>query len=117
MRPGERDLAHLWDMLDAARSIAGFVRETDQDAYRKNRMMQLAVERCLQAIGEAARKVSEPLKAAHPEIPWQKIVSQRNVLAHEYGAINQDRLWRVATSDVPPLIGHLALLVPDDLEG
>ena len=117
MKPGERDLGHLWDMLDAAQAIAEFVRGIDQEAYRRNRMMQLAVERCLQAIGESARKVSEPTKAAHPEIPWQKIVSQRNVLAHEYGAINQDRLWRVAASDIPSLIEHLTRLVPAAPEG
>ena len=117
MKPGERDLACLWDMLDAARSIADFVDGIDQAAYRKNRMMQLAVERCLQAIGEAARKVSEPLKAAHPEIPWQKIISQRNVLAHQYGAINQDRLWRVAASDIPSLIAQLGSLVPASPQG
>ncbi len=112
MKPAERDLAHLWDMLDAAQAIAGFVRGIDQEAYRQNRMMQLAVERCLQAIGESAKKVSESLKAAHPETPWAKIVALRNVLAHEYGAINQDRLWRVAMSDIPPLIEQLTRLVP-----
>jgi uncharacterized protein with HEPN domain len=117
MTPGERDLAYLWDMLDAARAIAEFVRGIDQEAYRENRMMQLAVERCLQVIGEAAKKVFEPVKAARPEIPWQKIVSQRNVLAHEYGAINQDRLWRVAASDIPSLIEHLSSLVPDAPQG
>ena len=112
MKPAERDLAYLWDMLDAAQSIAGFVRGIDQEAYRQNRMMQLAVERCLQAIGESAKKTSESPRAAHPEIPWAKIVFQRNVLAHEYGAINQDRIWRVAMADIPRLIEQLTRLVP-----
>ena len=112
MKPAERDLAHLWDMLDAAKAIAGFVRGIDREAYRQNRMMQLAVERCLQAIGESPTRISDLLEAAHPEIPWAKIISQRNVLAHQYGAINQNRPWRVAIDDVPLLIEQLSRLVP-----
>jgi len=75
-------------------------------------MRQLAVEREVEIIGEAARRVSEPFREAHPEIPWQTIIAQRNVLAHEYGEIRQDLMWRVATTRMGELILVLESLIP-----
>ena len=70
------------------------------------------MERAIEIIGEAARLVSPSFKIQHAEIPWQQIVSQRNVLAHEYGEISQERIWRVATLRIPELIGQLDSLLP-----
>jgi len=112
MQPEDRDAAYLWDMLDAARMIEGFTTDVRFDQYMGDRKLQLAVERALEIIGEAARRVSENFKRAHPEIPWHGIIAQRNVLAHEYGEIKQDRIWRVVISHIPELISQLAPLIP-----
>jgi uncharacterized protein with HEPN domain len=116
MRPEERDAAYLWDMLDAARAIQGFVAGVRADDYARNRQLQFAVERALEIIGEAARRVSDSLRGAHPEIPWQPIIGQRNMLAHEYGEIRQERIWLVATRHIPELIRSLEPLVPPDAD-
>jgi len=71
-----------------------------------------AVERHLEIIGEAANRVSRSFREAHPEIPWQRIVAQRNVLAHEYGEIENTLVWRVATIRIPELIQQLQRLLP-----
>jgi uncharacterized protein with HEPN domain len=63
MRPEERDPGYVWDMLDAARLIREFTTDVTQDEYLKDRKLQLAVERALEIIGEAARLVSPPFKA------------------------------------------------------
>jgi uncharacterized protein with HEPN domain len=75
-------------------------------------MMQLAVERAIEIIGEAARNLTPAFRDAHPEIPWRPIIAQRHVLAHDYGDIKQDRIWRVVTVHVPDLISQLEPLVP-----
>ena len=112
MRAESRDAAYLWDMLDAARTIQEFVAGVRFDQYTRDRKLQLAVERALEIMGEAARRVSQEFKTAHPEIPWQGIIAQRNVLAHDYGEIKQDRIWRVASSHIPNLIVQLEPLIP-----
>lgn len=101
MRPENRDAGYLWDMLDAATAVADFVSGVRPADYLRDRKLQLAVERAIEIIGEAARRVSDPVKSAHPEIPWQQMVAQRNVLAHEYGEIKQERIWIVATTQIP----------------
>lgn len=112
MQREPNDLACLWDMLDAARAIRDFVAARSFDDYASNRMLRGAVERHIEIIGEAARNVSQRYRDAHPEIPWTKIIAQRHVLAHEYGEIKDDRIWRVATIHIPELITALEPLLP-----
>lgn len=112
MRPDERDPGYVWDMLDAARSVRDFTSGVTQDDYLKDRKLQLAVERALEIIGEAARLVSAEFKDLHSEVPWQQIIAQRNVIAHDYGEIKQDRIWMVASSRIPELISRLEPLLP-----
>lgn len=87
MPPEKRDAAYLWDMLDAARAVQEMTTGIDFAAYMRSRTIQLATERAIEIIGEAARNVSAVCQQGHPEIPWGKIVAQRNVIAHHYGAI------------------------------
>lgn len=111
MKPEERDAACVWDMLEAARLVRGLLEDVSRAAYLRDRMRQLALERALELVGEAARRVSPAVQAAHPEIDWRSIVGQRNVLAHEYGAIDQQRLYRTGKESVPRLIPVLEKLL------
>lgn len=104
MKLHERDAAHLWDMLDAAKRVSEFSRGLGLDALLADDRTRLAIERALEIIGEAARRVSEETTAQHSEIPWKGIIGFRNVLAHEYGAIDYRRLYTVIEDGIPALI-------------
>jgi uncharacterized protein with HEPN domain len=65
------------------------------------------VLRALEVIGEAASRVSQPMRDQHPSIPWSQIVAFRNRLIHGYNAVDPDRLWQILISDVPLLIANL----------
>lgn len=112
MRPEARDAAYLWDMLDAAHRAVDFTRGTTFAAYLENRMLQYAVERAIEIIGEAANRISPAFQQAHPEVPWRKIVGQRNVLAHEYGDVDPSLMWDLAQKHIPALARQLEELVP-----
>ncbi len=107
-----KDPAFLWDMLDAAKAIQSFVTGKTFHHYLTERMLRGAVERHLEIIGEAAKGVSKTFQKAHSEVPWQRIIAQRHVLAHEYGEIKHELIWRVATLRIPELIEVLEPLVP-----
>ena len=96
-----RDPAYLWDMLDAALAIQEFTAGGTFDDYSRNKMMRSAVERQLEILGEAARRASDGFKGDHPEIAWRQIVGLRNVLAHEYGDIRQERIWEIVSRNLP----------------
>ena len=104
MQPDQRDAAYLWDMLDAARTAKQLSSGRDFAQYSNDRRTQLAVERSLEIIGEAAARVSASFCDAHPEIPWRQIIGQRNILIHEYGEVKQERIWKVVKENIPQLI-------------
>lgn len=112
MRPEGRDAAQLWDMLRFSRTVARLVVGKSFADYERDETLRLAVERAIEIVGEAARGVSAPFQAAHPEVPWRPIVAQRHVLAHEYGDVVNEKIWRVASVHIPALIGVLEPLVP-----
>jgi uncharacterized protein with HEPN domain len=107
MRPGERNKAYLWDMLDAARRARRLVDGMDYAAFAGDERTYLAIERLLENIGEAAGHVSQACREEMPAIPWQGMVGMRNILAHRYGAIDRSRLWKVVAEDLPDLIRDL----------
>jgi uncharacterized protein with HEPN domain len=89
------------------------VRGVTWDEYRVNTEKQIAVERCIEVIGEAAGHLSDEFRNQHDVIPWREIIGQRNVIAHGYFYLEHDRLWRVATVEVPRLVEQLAHLVSE----
>ena len=112
MPPENNDAAFLWDMLDAARGVASCVESLSLEQYREDENLRLAIERRIEIIGEAAGRISRKFQDAHSEIPWRRIIAQRHVLAHEYGEIEDELIWSVATTRIPELIRMLESLIP-----
>ncbi len=104
-------------MLMAGRAVVGFVAAKSFAEYQNNLLLRSAVERQIEIIGEAARHVSKAKRESLPAIQWRGITAQRHVLAHEYGEILDERVWRVATVHVPMLIELLRPLVPREAGG
>ena len=61
------------------------------------------VERGVEIISEASRRLTDELKARHPEIPWAKVAGIGNVLRHEYEGISAPVMWKLVQDDLTPL--------------
>ncbi len=109
-----RDEAYLLDMLIAAREARSFSAGLTWEAFQRSSLHQHAIAKALENIGEAARKISDAMKAAHPEIPWQDIVALRHRIAHDYFHLDLVRIWQIVQEDVPVLIQLLEPLVPPE---
>lgn len=112
LEPG--DAGYVWDMLKAARNIRKFVDGIEYQAFLADDMRSLAVERAFEIIGEAARSLSPGVRDRHPDVPWSSIIGLRNVIAHEYGQIDYEALYKVAVTRVPELVAVLEKLMPGD---
>ena len=108
----ERDAAYLWDIVNAVRELTRFLAGKPFSDLTSDRVLRLAVERELEIIGEAARRVSQGFRDEHAEVPWSSIIGLRNVLAHEYGDVKLERIWVIATERVPELAATLEPLIP-----
>lgn len=111
-----RDPGSLLDMLLAARDVLDFTRGKTFADYEADRALQSAVERQISIIGEAARRVSETFREAHPEIPWRAIIDQRNIIVHLYDELDQNRIWQLIGRYIPDLVTRLEALVPPQAE-
>ena len=114
MKAKDRDLAHLWDMRKFALESHAMVRRVVFERLEKDSMRRLALERALELVGEAARRVSEDLQRRHPEIDWRGLIGQRNVIAHDYGAIDHRRLYDTARLVIPSLTAALDAMLGED---
>jgi len=113
MRPEQGDDANLWDMLAFAGEVRSMISGVSYKRFLKDRKLMRAVERSAELIGEAARRVSPSMQAAHADIPWRRIIGLRNILAHEYGRVDYEMLYKAAAEDMPELIRLLKKIVKD----
>jgi uncharacterized protein with HEPN domain len=109
--PRERDLVKCEDMRIHAERAREFLGQRTLDEFLDDQLVQAAVVRCVEVIGEAARLVSEQTRERAPEIPWPLIVGMRHVLAHEYGAVILDKVYEVVKEHVPELLARLGPLI------
>jgi uncharacterized protein with HEPN domain len=94
-------------MLDAAMEARAFTEGCSREDLDHNRLLALALLKCIEIIGEAASRISPITQAGHPELPWADIIGMRNRLIHAYFDIDLDLVWDTVTIDLPPLIAML----------
>jgi len=109
-----RDAGWFLQMLLASRKVRQFTAGVDRRAFDTDEVLQNAITHLVQIVGEAATRVSEAGRVAHPEIPWQDIIGMRNRLVHDYLNIDLDYVWEIVESDVDTLISSLEGIVPSD---
>ena len=91
------------------RHILECIRRIEEDTlpgwekFSESHTLQDAVLRNLQTMAESTQRLSERLKAAEAGVDWRRIAAFRNVVTHEYLAIEFETVWQIVQSDIPPL--------------
>ena len=98
----ERDELRLRHVLDAAKRIATYLQGVDELSFLTNTLLQDAVIRNLEVIGEACVNVSAELTQNNPDIPWQKASAIRNRLVHGYFDVDLRIVWQTVNESLPP---------------
>lgn len=98
------DLSSIKDIAIAAQRIRRFVAGVSFDAFLRNEEKRSAVYGQIIILGEAANRVSSSYRAAHPEVPWRKLIGMRNRIVHVYDEVDWDIVWQVADKDLESLL-------------
>jgi uncharacterized protein with HEPN domain len=109
--PDPRDPAYLEHMLEAMARVQRYVGRKRRAGFLGDTLLQDAVIRNIEIVGEAARRVSPEFAARHAEIPWRDIVGMRHRLIHGYLNVNVDTVWDVVERDLPALAPRLRALL------
>ncbi len=103
----------LRQMLDYTREAIALSDGKTRADLDSDRLLELALTRLLEIIGEAANRVPAETQAQHPAIPWVQVVSLRNRLIHGYDSVDVDILWQIIIQDLPPLEIALQAIIGD----
>jgi uncharacterized protein with HEPN domain len=88
----------------AARDIATMTAGRTRADLDSDVTLRRAVIHAVQEIGEAAARMSDKGRAVAPSVPWVSIVQMRNIMVHVYWGVDLNRVWRVASEQVPGLL-------------
>jgi uncharacterized protein with HEPN domain len=97
------DKSRLLNILDAIQNIENFSLNKTKEDFYNDLMYRFSVERQLEIIGEAVNNLSSSLQISNPQIPWEKIISFRNLLAHEYFGLDLELVWGIIIENIPAL--------------
>jgi len=103
-------------MLDHSKEAANLIAGKDKTELQHNRVLELALIRLVEIVGEASAKVSSETQAKYPSIPWPQVIGMRNRLIHGYDSVDLDVLWDTIEADLPPLIAEIEKIMSKDGE-
>jgi len=105
----ERDpRLYVDQMLEAIANIEADTAGYDFETFRKDRRVRQLVERNLEIISEASRRLPQALKAAEGRIPWRAIAGIGNIIRHDYHDTYPTVLWDTCVKDLQPLKSALS---------
>ena len=102
------------DILEAISRISVYTANMNYDAFLTDTKTQDAVIRNLEIIGEAAKKISSPLRERNRDLPWRSMAGLRDRLIHDYFGVNVDIVWEIISKELRELIEPLNAIIRDE---
>ncbi|HRZ41343.1 MAG TPA: DUF86 domain-containing protein [Bacteroidales bacterium] len=99
----KNDQVYIDHILGAIEKIEGFVAGISRSDFNQSTLIQDAIIRNFEIIGEATKKISKSFTQSHPEIPWSSMAGMRDKLIHDYLDVDLDVVWKSVEIDIPLL--------------
>ncbi len=97
------DLVYVEHVLRCIEKVQGYTKTLTAQDFNENELIQDAVIRNIEIIGEAAKKISKNFKSQYQEIPWKEMSGMRDKLIHDYFGVDVDVVWKTVVEDIPYL--------------
>ena len=97
------DRPYLDHILQAITKIKKYTKNLTQAEFESDEIIQDAVIRNIEIIGEATKKLSKEFRKIHSDVPWRAMSGMRDKLIHDYVGIDFDVVWETIKEDIPVL--------------
>jgi len=97
------DRVYLLNIIECIEWIQSYT-SSGEEEFMKSRLIQDAVNRNLEIIGEATKRISGELKDQNKDIPWRQMAGLRDVLIHDYMGVSNKIVWNVVKNELPQLL-------------
>ena len=110
----KHDKVYLSNIIDAINRILDYTDGVSQKEFKENNMIQDAVVRNFEIIGEATKHISSNLRADNDHIPWKNMAGMRDKLIHNYMGVDLDAVWKTIGDILPSLREDIADLLNEN---
>jgi uncharacterized protein with HEPN domain len=97
------DTIYVDHILKSIKNILEYTKDLNEQGFSASTLVQDAVIRNFEIIGEASKKVSEKFKKVNQEVPWKEMAGMRDKLIHDYIGVDTDVIWKTIKEDLPGL--------------
>jgi uncharacterized protein with HEPN domain len=94
----KRPAVYVRDMLRSIAAIEDYTAVVSREEFLENGLLQDAVIRRLEVLGEAAKRIPEDVRSKHPDVPWKEVSGLRDVLIHQYNDVDLELTWTTVQS-------------------
>ena len=108
----KRDIVYLKHMHEGITRIESYV-SVGRTVFMTTSHWQDAVIRQLEILGEAAKRISQDLRAQHDDVPWRRIAGLRDVLIRDYMGVDLQAVWEVTQRELPGLKQKVTVILEE----
>jgi uncharacterized protein with HEPN domain len=107
----DKDKAYLIDIGQSMRIVVSHMGDATFEAFSGDVQRMDAVNRRLEIIGEATKRLTAGLRDKHADVPWQLMAGMRDRLIHGYDKVELDKVYNAVTQVIPPLIARIEAII------
>ncbi len=106
-------LIFIQHILESIELIESFSSSTTKAEFFKNKMMQSAIIRQIEVIGEAVKNLPKDFTSKYPTVPWKDVVGTRDKMIHHYFGVDLDFIYGIITKNIPELKKEIIIILKD----